>query len=210
LRSYRRGPRVDEVKDIRDNARAIEMCARQAQNSEAEERAREIRLRAERRCGQMLTEVQRVPGRRTDLTPSPDGKRSFAEECEHNCISPKQAENWQKLAAVPEETFEQALTEPNESTAGIIMRHEVAERPPGGLVMNNQRALWLRGCVQDFEREGLLDEDPYELIAAMLDHMRTTTMDGVVRDRWDAAGVGLCRLVLPVGIKPSCPASVPR
>ena len=53
--------------------------------------------------------------------------------------------------------FEQALAEPNASTAGIITRHEVG-RPPG-LVMNNAKARWLWGCLQDdFERDGLLDE----------------------------------------------------
>ena len=40
-------------KDIRDKARAIEVYARQARNVEAERRACEIRLRAERRCGQL-------------------------------------------------------------------------------------------------------------------------------------------------------------
>jgi hypothetical protein len=156
------------------------MYARQAQNTEAEERAREIRLRAERKCGQKLTEIDRIPGRRTDLTSSHEGKRSFAEECERSRISPKQAENWQKLAAVPEDLFEQALAEPNPSTSGIITRHEVLERPLG-LVMNNHQALWLWGCLQDFERDGILDEDPNELIATMLDHMQTTTRDLVPR-----------------------------
>ncbi len=35
---------MDEVKDIRDKARAIEMYTRQAQNTEAERQACEIRL----------------------------------------------------------------------------------------------------------------------------------------------------------------------
>src|SRR5690348_9102530 len=51
---------ADEVKQIRDKPRAIEMYARQARNVEAERRACEIRLRAERRCGQLLREMQKA------------------------------------------------------------------------------------------------------------------------------------------------------
>lgn len=165
---------VDEVKDIRDKARAIEMYARQAQNTDAEERAREIRLRAERKCGQMLSDMPRSQGHRSDLTSPHDGKKSFSNERERAGISAKQAENWQKLAGVPDNLFEQALSEPNVSTSSIIMRHEVEQRPRG-LVMNNHKALWLWGTLKDFDSEGLLDEDPNELIASMLDHMRKTT-----------------------------------
>jgi hypothetical protein len=45
---------VDAVKDIRDGALAFEMYNRQARNTEAERRACEIRLRAERKTGQLL------------------------------------------------------------------------------------------------------------------------------------------------------------
>jgi hypothetical protein len=43
--------RMDEVKDISDKALALEIYARQALNTEAEDRCREIRQRAERKWG---------------------------------------------------------------------------------------------------------------------------------------------------------------
>jgi hypothetical protein len=73
-------------------------------------------------------------------------------------ISRDQSSQWQKLAAVPEEIFEQALREPNASTSGIIMRHEVAERSPAA-VFDNQAALFVWGRLLDFERgEGVCHE----------------------------------------------------
>ena len=49
---------VDEVKDIRDKARALEAYANQAKNTDAERKALEIRLRAERKTGQLIKEMQ--------------------------------------------------------------------------------------------------------------------------------------------------------
>ena len=49
---------VDEVKEIRDRARAMEVYAAQALNTESERKACEIRIRAERRVGQMLKEMK--------------------------------------------------------------------------------------------------------------------------------------------------------
>jgi hypothetical protein len=53
---------ADEVKEIRDKARAMEVYARQALNMEAERRANAIRLRAERKCGQLLKETEKAKG----------------------------------------------------------------------------------------------------------------------------------------------------
>ena len=55
---------VDEVKDIRDKAIAIEIYSRQARNFENEMRAIEIRIRAERRCGELLAEMEKDQGGR--------------------------------------------------------------------------------------------------------------------------------------------------
>lgn len=62
---------VDEVKDIRDRALALEMYAKQSLNEEAERGAREIRMLAERKTGELLQEAEenargygwRPPGR---------------------------------------------------------------------------------------------------------------------------------------------------
>src|SRR3954468_14003574 len=53
---------VDEVKDIRDKAMAIEVYLRQAKNTEAERRACEIRLRAERKADELLRQMEKAKG----------------------------------------------------------------------------------------------------------------------------------------------------
>jgi hypothetical protein len=66
---------VDEVKDIRDKAMALEHYARQARNTEAERQAIQIRLRAEQRCGELLGEQITHGGDRR----SKSGLADFAE-----------------------------------------------------------------------------------------------------------------------------------
>jgi hypothetical protein len=51
---------VDEVKDVRDKARALELYYAQAKNRDAEVQAAEIRNRAETRCGELIREQQQA------------------------------------------------------------------------------------------------------------------------------------------------------
>ena len=53
---------ADEVKHVRDAAMAMKLYARQARNKTLEADAFEIRLRAERRLGEMMEEQKRTVG----------------------------------------------------------------------------------------------------------------------------------------------------
>ena len=63
--------RVDEVKEIRDRAVAFQVYAKQALNVEAERQAAKVRIRAERKAGELLKEMrrngQREAGRRPQI-----------------------------------------------------------------------------------------------------------------------------------------------
>lgn len=163
---------VDEVKDIRDQARALEVYARQARNVEAETKACEIRLRAERRCGQLLRErAMAKPG------PAPEDRSQRASDpppLSDLGISHTQSSRWQKLAAIPDREFEATFagTGARPTTTGLITAHVAPTISPV-----DPRALWVWGRLLDFERDGVLDADPRELLGTMLDHMQETTLE---------------------------------
>jgi len=112
---------VDEVKDIRDQAIALEVYARQA--------ACEIRLRAERKAGKLSAKLERSPGGRPGKTRATmDRVSTKAKQLHAAGVTSRQAKNWEKLAAVPDEEFEMALedqtTKP--TTNGIIKANAMA------------------------------------------------------------------------------------
>jgi len=144
---------VDEVKDIRDKAVALEHYARQAQNTDAERRACEIRLRAERKAGQLLARMdQKANGR-----PSKE-KRSSSQ--------------WQKLGAMPQREFDLAIGESVKppTTKGILRAAADPDGQPKRKV--SPEALWLWGRLLDFERDGLLGESPDDVLRTMTEPMK--------------------------------------
>jgi phage N-6-adenine-methyltransferase len=104
---------TDEVKLIRDKAEAMRAYARQAKNKRMEVDAAEIRLRAERRLGELIKlqkeTVGLAQGKRTDLVPEAHhvGKPTLADAG----IDKKLSSRAQKLAAVPDDKFEETLGE---------------------------------------------------------------------------------------------------
>ena len=93
---------VDEVKDIRDKAEALRVYAKQAgETLEDQNRLAEIKIRAERRAGELLKETVGHSGGSPShhVRDLPDG------------VSPKQSSRWQAEASVPEERFAQYVQE---------------------------------------------------------------------------------------------------
>jgi hypothetical protein len=100
--------RLDEAKEIRDKARAMEIYAQQAMNLDAERKAIEIRLRAERRLGQMLKEREKAKG--NQYTPARSHDATEHTKLSDLGISKTQRSRWQQMAEMPDELFENILT----------------------------------------------------------------------------------------------------
>lgn len=96
---------VDEVKDIRDKAQAMALYAKQANDTQLVEWATEIKVRAERRAGQMLADMGANGARAGRGRPAED-KPSTLEDLG---VTEKQSHRWQKLASVPDDKFEEAV-----------------------------------------------------------------------------------------------------
>lgn len=100
---------IDEVKAIRDKAEALRLYARQAGESlEMQNDIAEIKLRAERRAGELLKEVERAERGRPigktlhDATFIPPTLADLG-------IERTQSHRWQAIADVPEPIFEQHI-----------------------------------------------------------------------------------------------------
>jgi uncharacterized small protein (DUF1192 family) len=120
---------VDEVKDIRDKAEAMAAYARQAKDTELVQWATEIKVRAERRAGQMLAEMDLKPGVKAighSVVPIPKTLSDLD-------ITKNESSRWQKLAAVSESQFEQAVAAAKEVagevTTAAMLRAAKAEDP---------------------------------------------------------------------------------
>jgi hypothetical protein len=159
---------VDEVKDIRDKALAFEAYARQAHNIEAERQACDIRIRAEKKGGQLLRAMRKTKGRPRTAAPS-----AFQKAINAAGLSKDQAKRWQQLAGVSEEDFEDALAGPDKPSRGKIIAEsktkpeKKSKRPP-----MDEDTLWLWGRLRDFENRGLLSRPFNEVLGFGTDAMR--------------------------------------
>ena len=95
---------LDEIKEIRDKAEALRQYAKSADlGFKAQNQAAEVKLRAERRAGEILAALDLRGGDRKSSC-KVDGVSLV-----DLGISTQQSARWQRESAVPEEAFEQYL-----------------------------------------------------------------------------------------------------
>ena len=126
---------VDEAKGIRDRAEALRIYARQSgQSLEMQNRCAEIKLRAERRAGQILCRMEKNSGSRGKGVRFRDESAPTLADLG---ISQPQSHRWQRMAMIPEAEFESFLArqkgEGKELTSVSVLRlaHELLQFRPG-------------------------------------------------------------------------------
>ena len=151
-----------ENKDI-----ALEKYAQVAMNTDAEQQARAIRIRAERKAGQILATMDKAKGGGDVKLPknqrSPGGT---GETLADLGISKNQSSKWQRLASIPNMQFEKAMSDPDKkpSTAGMTKRNGTTDRM-------DPAALDAWGKICAWERDRLFDRDPNTITGELTDPM---------------------------------------
>lgn len=117
--------RVDEVKHIHDKATALLAYAKQAGDFALQNQAAEIRIRAERRAGELLVDM-RISGERQAKERGRPKKVSSPTTLPKLGITRDQSSKWQRFARlIDDATFEKALNQAKEregelTTAGLL------------------------------------------------------------------------------------------
>lgn len=111
---------IDEVKTVRDAAERLRLYLRQVNESlEMQNDAAEIKLRAERRAGEMLKEGAENGDRQSRggdrKSNNHDERLISAPTLKEVGITQNQSTRWQSIASIPEERFERIIEHTKES-----------------------------------------------------------------------------------------------
>jgi hypothetical protein len=111
--------RIDEVKDIRDKAVAMRLYAMQAKDRVLIDQATEIRLRAERRAGELLKDMAAAGERAVRKNMKSQAATSKLRDLN---INKSQSSRWQKLADIPDDDFEQIVSHAQQKATAAVDR----------------------------------------------------------------------------------------
>ncbi len=121
---------IDEVKDVHDQAEALRLYFKQTvEGLEMQNQCAAIKLRAERKGGELIAVMDKNQGGPVRLQPATALPPTLAEQG----IEKTRSHRWQKVAAVPEDEFEDYIetTTNNQqelTTAGLLRRPDAALR----------------------------------------------------------------------------------
>ena len=125
---------LEEVKHVHDIAQAAAEYARAARlGLEAQNSAAEIKLRAERKAGEMLAGLERATPQMANLSGLPmstvgHGLTEYAAVLSDTDTSRQAAARWQKIATLPDDRFEEYIAETKAERAELtttgILRFE--------------------------------------------------------------------------------------
>jgi hypothetical protein len=169
-----------ECKDIFDKAAALKEYARRMHNLDAEHRAANIRIIAERRYGELLKEMER-----SSLSKGGDTRAAgnlgapvsspYAQALADTGVSRRAASRYQALADVPQEIFDAALNNPDAIPIARTVVQKAREivstvRNPPFRIDLKALAFW--GYARDFERKEFADQDTLETFSKMTNTMQ--------------------------------------
>lgn len=158
---------LSEIKAIRDQAEAMRQYAKAAQMGlEAQNHAAEIKLRAERRAGELLGEMDRQPRGRPEKT-SPDVTFTVEPIARPTLtdigVTRMQSHRWQAVAAVPEPVFEQHVAEVRGKPEGEITSSAVVDI---GRKYQAERRASAREAKEQAREEEPMPEIPFDIEVA--------------------------------------------
>ena len=118
---------LDDVKQIMDIAEAARTYARAAKlGLEAANHAAEVKLRAERKAGELLQQLERAPVGRPEKFAQAVQISEYNEVLADNDINRMTAHRWQTVATVPDDIFEEHVAtvqqEQRELTSAGVLR----------------------------------------------------------------------------------------
>lgn len=126
---------VDEVKGVRDKAEAMQLYAKQAHDTELEQMAAEIKLRAQRAIGELSAALEK----QKNQAALPTGGKSKGEVLADAGISTSAANRYEKLAAIPEPVIEEVIAKSREAGKPVSAKAILAQVAPRVIVPTGEK-----------------------------------------------------------------------
>lgn len=117
---------VDEIKDMRDKSEALRLYAKQAHDTELEQWAAEIKLRAQRAIGEISAALEK----QKNQAALPTGGKSKSEALADAGISTSTANRYEKLAAIPEPVIDDIISKSKEIGKPVSVKTVLAQVAP--------------------------------------------------------------------------------